>query len=116
MKLSDQDAYLFFELMFPLQVFVNQRLNIIPDITTLEEYLPSSMEQKLAVRDALYENTSLIDDFIKQNPNRFPPDHLAVIVKWKQFVAGEFFIERLLKKYAIFIGSNDKVYGVFAIN
>ena len=112
MKLSDQDSDLFFELMFPLQVFVNQRLGIIPDINTLEEYLPCTIEQKLPVRDALYADSSLIDEFIQENPYQFSSDHLAIIAKWKQLVAGEFFIERLLKKYAIFIGSDEKVYGV----
>lgn len=116
MKLSDQDSDLFFELMFPLQVFVNQRLGIIPDINTLEEYLPCTIEQKLPVRDALYADSSLIDEFIQQNPYQFSPDHLAIIAKWKQLVAGEFFIERLLKKYAIFIGSDEKVYGVLALH
>ncbi len=116
MKLPDQDANLFFEMMFPLQVFVNQRLGIIPDIDNLEEYLPCTSEQKLAVRDALYENTSLIDEFTQQNPFRFSADHLDIVAKWKQFIAGDFFIERLLKKHAIFIGSDEKVYGVLALH
>jgi hypothetical protein len=38
-----------------------------------------------------------------------------MIKKWKQFLAGEFSIERLLKKYAIFISSDNKVYGVLAL-
>lgn len=116
MKLSNQDADLFFELMFSLQVFINQRLGIVSDISTLEEYLSCRMEQKLLVRDALYENTSLIDEFIQQNPHAFSPDYLTIIAQWKQFVIGEFFIERLLKKYAIFIGSDEKVYGVLALH
>jgi hypothetical protein len=116
MKISDQDADLFFELMFPLQVFVNQQLDILPDISTLEEYLDCSMEQKLLVRGALYENSALIDTFIQQNSHGFSEDNLAIIAKWKQFIAGQFYIERLLKRYAIFISSDDKVYGVVALH
>ena len=56
MKLSTQDADQFFELMWGLQAYVNLKMQILPDIETVEEYhdLPSS--EKLAVRDALYDN------------------------------------------------------------
>ena len=74
------------------------------------------MEQKLPVRDALYENNALIDSFIQQNPHQLSADNLAIIAKWKQFIAGEFYIERLLKRYAIFIGTGDKVYGISALH
>ena len=116
MKLSDQDADLFFGLMFPLQLFANQQLGILPEVSTLEEYLACPMEQKLPVRDALYENNALIDSFIQQNPHQLSADNLAIIAKWKQFIAGEFYIERLLKRYAIFIGTGDKVYGISALH
>jgi hypothetical protein len=67
MKVSDHDADLFFELMFPLQFFVNQQVHILPKVNTLQKYLDCSLQQKLPVRDALYENINLIDAFIQQS-------------------------------------------------
>ena len=63
MKLSKQDADLFFKLMWSLQNFVNQRLGIISEATTIDKYqkLPSS--EKLIVREALYEKIELIDTY-----------------------------------------------------
>lgn len=116
MKISDQDADLFFELMFPLQFFVNQQRHVLPDVNTLEEYLACPIEQKLLVRDALYENSPLIDTFIQQNLQQLSDDNLAIVAKWKQFIAGEFFIERMLKRYAVFISSDNEVYGVLALH
>jgi hypothetical protein len=116
MKISEQDADLFFQLMFPLQAYVNEQCRVLSHISTLEEYLSCSMEEKLLVRNALYENRALIDAFIQQNPYEFSDDNLAIIAKWKEFISGEFYIERLLKRYAIFIASDDKVYGVFALH
>ena len=115
MKLSQQDADLFFELMWALQYFVKQQLQLLPHIDTKEAYLDSSTEDKLHVRDALYDHADLIDAFIKKNPPNFSADKLGIIAKWKQFVAGDFYLERMLKKYAIFIASDDKVYGVVAL-
>ncbi len=116
MKLSDQDADLFFELMFPLQFFVNQRLRIAPDADTFEKYVALPMEEKLLVRDALYENSNLIAEYVKENPNGRSDEELAIIAAWKNSVVGEFYIERLLKKHAIFVGPGDKVYGVLGLH
>ena len=115
MKLSEQDAGLFFELMGALQVFVNQRLQVLPDVKTLDDYIDLSMEEKMQVREALYENIELIDAFVEENPRQFSQDKLDIVSKWKQFVAGDLFLERMLKKYAIFIASDNKVYGVLAL-
>jgi hypothetical protein len=114
MKLSKQDADLFFELMWSLQLFVNLRLKLFPKTTSPDDYRNLSQSQKLQVRNAIYNNIDLINDFIEANPQQLSADNLAIIRGWKQFVAGEFFIERLLKKYAIFIQGHN-VYGVLAL-
>lgn len=115
MKLSDQDADLFFELMWPLQCFVNKRLQVLPHIETPEAYRRISMEEKLRVREALYANGHLIEAFVQENPYHLPDENLEIVARWTQFVADQFYIERLLKKYAIFISSDNRVYGVLAL-
>jgi hypothetical protein len=115
MKLIQQDANLFYTLMWSLQFFVNQRLNISPELDTLEEYETCASDVKLKVREALYEHIDLIDAFIHANPDGFSEDMLAIIASWKHFVAGDFYIERYLKKYAVFISSDDNVYAVLGI-
>lgn len=114
MKLTTQDAALYFKLMWSLQLYVSQKLAIIPEVTTVDEYerLPSS--EKLAVRNALYENIELVDAYLNENPHKLSAEELEIVSRWKQFQQGDFFIERLLKKYAIFIGG-EKVYGVLAL-
>lgn len=115
MKLSTQDAGLFFKLMWSLQTYVNLKLEIIPDIGTVDEYqkLPSS--EKLPVREALYDNIELVDAYLEGNPQKLSEEELEIIKSWKKFQRGDFFIERLLKKYAIFI-RDEKVYGVLALS
>jgi len=115
MKISHQDADLFFELMWSLQCFVNKRLQVLPHRETLDAYRNGSMEERLRVREALYANSELIETFVQENPDHFSDEKLEIVAGWKQFVAGQFYIERLLKKYAIFISSDNKVYGVLAL-
>src|SRR5262249_3443683 len=116
MKLSTQDANLFFTLMWPLQFFVHQQLHILPDVDTLQAYIACPSDRKLPVRQALYEHVDLIDAFIQENPQHFSEDTLAIIATLKQYQAGDFYIERLLKTHAIFISSEDTVYAVLALH
>lgn len=111
MKLSEQDAKLFFDLMWALQYFVNQKLGIHSNIKSLEEYVECSTEEKLEVRKALYSDVKLIDSFIQENPPNFSKENLSIVGRWKNFVEGDFHIERFLKKYAVFIQGSE-VYGV----
>ena len=115
MKLSTEDADLFFDLMWSLQFFVKRKLGLVPEITTLAAYRAAAQDKKMLVRQALYDNISLIDAFVQENPERLPADRLASVESWQRFVAGEFYIERLLKRHAIFIGSGDNVYAVLAL-
>jgi len=39
MKLSAEDAELYFELMWALQYYVNQKLHIVSKVKTVEEYI-----------------------------------------------------------------------------
>jgi hypothetical protein len=114
MQLPKPEADRFFKLMWSLQFFVNQQQQIHPKAKTLEAYTALSSGEKLAVRDALYDNSALIDDYVKANPQGFSDDELAIVQRWKNCVRGDFYIERFLKKYAIFI-KGEEVYGVLAL-
>lgn len=113
MKLSEQDTGLFYQIMWALQFYVNQKLRI-HDIKNLEDYSTTTTEQMVIVRNALYENIDLIDSFIQENPRNFSTEYLAIVLEWKKFIKGSFFIERHLSKYSIFI-KEDKVYGVLGL-
>jgi hypothetical protein len=117
MKLSPEDATLFYELMWPLQFYVHQQRQILPDVDSVEEYVFCSREEKLEVRNALYENPDLLDAFVAQNPAQLSADELQIVQSWKRFVSGQFYIERFLKKATIFVGGGQpaKVYAVLGL-
>jgi hypothetical protein len=116
MVLTEQECKLFYQLMWSLQCYVNQKLNLIPAINSIDDYISLDREQKLLIRNALYENIGLIDAYINDNPQQFSAEELAQVLAWKNFVKDKFYIERHLKKYSIFIGSKHKVYAVCGIS
>ena len=118
MKLSANDVALYYKLMWPLQFYVNQKLNILPDVDSVEAYARYyESEDKLPLRNALYENPELIDAFVGENPAQLTGDELSIVRSWKNFVAGDFYIDRFLKNGAIFItaGEPARVYVVLGL-
>jgi len=114
MKLSKMDADLYNDLMWSLQHYVNQKLDIIPDVEDILDFQLLMTKDKFKIRNALYDNIDLIDSYLADNPQDLANKDLKVIKGWKNFVKGSFVIERQLKKHAIFIGG-EKVYAVFAL-
>ncbi|EIJ36177.1 hypothetical protein [Thiothrix nivea] len=119
MKLSKEDADLFFRLMWELQFFVKEQLGMLPEVRDTASYKEGcSFEEKAQVRDALYDNPQFIRKFTQENPSGLSAEELAIVSGWQRFLRGSFFIERLLKKYAVFIpmeGGDNQVYGVVGL-
>ena len=101
MKLSADDASLFYEMMGSLRFFVNQHCNILPHCASLEDYVVAPPNEQLKVRNALYENLHLLDTFLSTNPAQLSDDKLKIVQSWRHFVSGSFFVERYLKKGTI---------------
>ena len=116
MKVAQEDADLFFRLMWNLQFYVNQQRRILSGVESVEEYVHLSMSDKIEVRDALWEDPTLIDAYVEKNPDGLSIEELGIIRKWKRFVAGTFSIFRFLKKHTIFIGEKSQVYGVLGLH
>jgi hypothetical protein len=116
MKLSTEEAELFFELTWALQFFVNRKKEVIPGIHSVQDFKKLPEERRFQVREALYESPELIDAYVAENPDEFDNEKLDIIKQWKDFIDDDFYIERYLKNYAIFIGANGKVYAVLALH
>jgi Domain of unknown function (DUF6398) len=118
MLLSPSDAKLFFKLHRTLMFFANQRLGVLPDeIATPDEFADLSPETRLKVRNAFLDDIDLTEFFVAQNPARLPDDELDIVHTWRHLVAGEFYIFRDLKKYTVFLSSEEQptAYGVTAL-
>lgn len=115
MTLSPNDGKLFFELMWKLQYYVNQKRGFHKNISSLEEYANLPTKTKMTARDELWKTPELIESYAQENPDALPTEELEIIRKWKGFIKGSFFILRHLKKGSIFIVKDDQVYAVHGI-
>ena len=117
MKLSQADYDRYFKLMWSLQFFVGQTQQFLPQgVETVEDYEGLDAMEKMPIRSALFANPAVIDDFVAENAQALPQADLELVSSWKQAVNGTFYIERILKKHAIFIAEEQEaVYGVWGL-
>ncbi|MCA9069430.1 MAG: hypothetical protein KDA84_10925, partial [Planctomycetaceae bacterium] len=116
MLLDPLDAEQFFKLHRALMWFVNNNLNIIPNISTPEEFSSSPLEAILEVRDAFLEEMDLIESFVNDNPADLNEDEIEIVLSWHHAISGQFYIFRQLKNFMVFLSTNKPVraYGVVA--
>lgn len=112
MQLTKEDADLYYKLTWSWQFFINKKTKEFPDVVTLDDYGALSAEEKIIIRDLCYDSPKLFEEYLQSNPDNFNAEELAIMSQWKNPVQGEFRIERYLKKYAIFIAEDEKVYAV----
>jgi hypothetical protein len=118
MKISNEDADLFHSLFHSLLAYVNNQTKLIDKTTLNPKSITSlSMEQINTLRLHLYDHLELIDSFIIENPFNLSEENLSMINEWKRVERGRYFIFRYLKKYTIFLGTDEipKAYGVKAL-
>jgi hypothetical protein len=117
MLLPPPEAELFFKLHRALMFFVNQQLHVLPETRTVDEYSDQPPEARFKVHQAFLNELDLIEKFIDENPFGFSEEELDIVQSWHHLVTGKFFIFRNLKKYTIFLSSEDQpiAYGVLAL-
>ncbi|SFB97677.1 hypothetical protein [Ruminococcus albus] len=111
MKLSNEDAKLFYELFFPLLDYVNREYHILPE----EDYFGQGMidpQDAAEVAHFLWDRTWIIDDYLERSD--LPEEHIEILKSWKGCITGRFIIERNLKKGSVFISIDDN--SVFLVN
>jgi hypothetical protein len=101
--------------MWKLQYYVDQQGDFHKNISSLEEYASLPTEKKLKAREELWKDGTLIEAYVRENPDTLPAGELQIIHKWKNFIKGSFFILRHLKKGSVFIGNDNQVYMVHGI-
>lgn len=119
MNLSVEEAKLFYDLYAALLAFVNRKLAVSPEqFTNAEEYSATSPEARVAIRDALFAQRELIDEFVRDNPANLKAEDLDIVRSWKHAQVGSFYVFRYLKNYTVFLTSGapqPKAYGVLGL-
>lgn len=117
MILQLQETERFYRIWWALLSFVNVQRHLVPDLPV--QPAPGSVKpaDAMKIRDALWADDALLDQFIAENPAALPPADLALVGNWKHRVAGRFFVVKHLKKYSVFLDDRQPphAYGVLGL-
>lgn len=115
MKISIEDVELYYQLMSHLMRFSHNLDELFPDREFSEDlHEDLSPQEVFQLRAVIYDDPQLIRAYVAKNPDQLNNTSLAIIDSWRFAVRGDFFIERYLKDYAIFL-HESKVYAVRAL-
>jgi len=115
MKLSEEENFQYLQIHPKLMYYVGKEKKLIPAGISFKDFMDYSVQEKFPIRNALYENIHLLEAYIKEHTTTLTEDDKAIIRAFKHFKKGTFYVMKLTKKYAHFLG--DKyIYGVYALN
>ncbi len=117
MRLPPEETERFYRIWFALLHFINTQLQLVPAFPATPGVEEVSTEVTMQLRDALWANDALREQFITDNPAQLSAEDLALVASWQYRVAGAFFIYRSLQKYTIFLSSTTPAhaYGVLGL-
>ncbi len=118
MNLPPEDAELFFRLFFGLLAYTNRILQLTANRETAEEVRKLGTRGVLPIRNALYQHPKIFDEYIAENPERLSNQELDLIASWKHHITGNLYLMRYLKKYAVFLSTENPshLYGVLGLH
>ncbi len=117
MRLPPEETERFYRIWFVLLHYINTQLQLVPAFPATPGVEEVSTEVTMQLRDALWANDALREQFITDNPAQLSAEDLALVASWQYRVAGAFFIYRSLQKYTIFLSSTTPAhaYGVLGL-
>ena len=116
-RLSDEDAALFYKLWLGLLDYVNRIHKIDTSLGKLISPSGLDIKKLLPIRDKLWEDVSVIDEYINAEKDSLAADEVAIIEGWKSAISGDFIVMKHLKKYSALMTNEPSplLYGVLGI-
>ena len=104
----------FYRVWKSLLFYANGQYQLIPAWKTANLETKLRSEDVLQVRERLWQDDGLREQFVAQNPARLSDADLALVENWKHRLQGDFVLFRVLKKHAIFL-AQDHTGDVLAV-
>ena len=115
-KLLESDAKLFHKIMDSLLFFANKKLNIIKNCSSIQELHKNAIEKTIPIRKKVFSDNKMIDEYLKENPDRLSDEEMQILASWKKSLESDFMVVKYEKEFALFLHSKlQRVYGVKGI-
>lgn len=118
MQLGEMEVKTFYNIWLSLLDFTNCKHNIVPELKITKNPKLLYPEQLLPIKDKLWEDESIIDEYLMQNEKNLNAMERDTITSWQKRVSGEFIIMKHLKNYTVFMHRDEggRLYGVTGIS
>jgi hypothetical protein len=113
--IGEDGAERFYRIWWPLLKFVNRELRMIPDLRVRPRDGAIALHDAARLRDALWDDDSLRDRFLLENPARLGVGDLETVSGWVDRIEDKFFVIRFLKRHTVFVDSRSRVFGVLGL-
>ncbi len=107
MRLNEEEYNKYLGVHPKLIYYVGMRKKLIPKETSLEEFMNYTVEDKYPIRNAMYENIHMLNDYIKENSERLSEEEKEIIRDFKYFKQGTFYVVKLTKKVITYHSQRD---------
>lgn len=109
--IDKEDAIIFFALRNILLAYTNYKYNVNPELKDFDDINNSEPEEVKEIRERLWNETSIINDYIRHNPNNLDEQSLDIISEWNnKKINSKFILYKYEDEYAIFIGEENIYY------
>ncbi len=117
MRLPPQETERFYRIWFALLHYVNTQLQLVPAFPAAPGKEDVSTAVTIQLRDALWANDALREQFVAENPAQLSAADLALVASWQYRLAETFYIFRSLQHYTIFLSTTSPAhaYGVLGL-
>lgn len=116
--LNQSEYDLFFKIHKNILLFTNKITKVSKKFKKLDDWgeYDNFMNDACKLRNKLFDNKNLIDQFIKENPANFNQEELEITKNWKKAVTGNFIILKHLKKHSIFLhNESNQIYAIIGL-
>ena len=115
MVIKKEQGDLFYRLWLPLLKYANYKYHIVKDFAADAPSKGISPEKASRVANRIWEDVSIIDEYIELCSDEMSEEEIDIVVGWKNAVRGTFVVDRHLKKGSILVTADKKVYLVKGI-
>ena len=106
--LSAENARRFYEIMMPLESWVNRKYQVFPELGDTFTEKDINISQVRELMNTLWSHSDAIGDYITECGQGLSDADREIVSGWKRFIHGRFLIERYLKAGAVFIPVEGK--------
>ena len=109
--IDKEDAIMFFALRNILLNYTNYKYRINPELEDLNDINNSEPEEVKEIREKLWSNDNIINDYIKEKSNNLDEQSLNIISEWnKKRINSKFVLYKYEDEYSVFLGEENIYY------